>query len=699
MGTPIGDPVVAIDPNDDTLTYELDDDRDDDPADESGDVGHFSIDMATGQITVKKTLDHDDNPDGYEFYVRAIDPSGETAVVRVTVIATDANDPPVIMGSRASDATGPTPEAPTELHVNELDEDDEDAFDGGPDMAVIGKPGFGPGAKNVFTAMDEDARGQISWEIEGEDVDEFVLSSSRLNGPGEPIALMFRDPPDYEAPTDANRDNVYKVTLVATDSHGAVDSSPLTVFVDNVEEIGKLTLSEEQPLVGRPITAVVDDTDDSVAMVTWQWMRATTTASTFSVIPGATMATYTPVEADGGHYLRPYATYIDSTSNEDDPDTPTTDERTQKLDGGATVPREATTMDGSEADSDRLYRVMVTSDYAVKVEPDDSDRVYAPEFAVPTYERLVVENAEVGTIVGDPVQANPELDDRGNPKTTFIYDLDATVTGADRYFSIDADSGQIRVRAVDFPSPLPAGVSPVPAGAAAPGMDDPVLDYEGDNSFTLIVTAEDAIDSSRKAMATVTVSLEDLNERPYFDRASREAVASPRMYGEQRTNSIVQLAGVEPDGHDLRWEVTGADAPAFMIDDDENINDGKDRVRLKFRSQPDYENGEGSATTTVAGDTYSVTVRATEVGAVGGGPARSAELPVTVRVTNAKRARNGGLQPAPAGGRHTADRHFVPTRTVWTPTRPKRGHGTGPRSATPTAHPARSPTCWPVSGF
>ena len=93
-GTPIGDPVVAVDPNDDTLTYELDDDMDAGPADRSGDVGHFSIDMATGHITVEKRLDYEDNADGYEFYVRAIDPSGETAEVMVTVIASDANDAP-----------------------------------------------------------------------------------------------------------------------------------------------------------------------------------------------------------------------------------------------------------------------------------------------------------------------------------------------------------------------------------------------------------------------------------------------------------------------------------------------------------------------------------------------------------------------------------------------------------------------------
>ena len=48
---------------------------------------------------MKKTLDYDANMDGYKFYVRAIDPSGESAEVEVTVTATDTNDAPTIMGS------------------------------------------------------------------------------------------------------------------------------------------------------------------------------------------------------------------------------------------------------------------------------------------------------------------------------------------------------------------------------------------------------------------------------------------------------------------------------------------------------------------------------------------------------------------------------------------------------------------------
>ena len=107
---PVGDPVTAIDPNDDTLTYELDSNTepatnidgtvntDDTATPADHDVHFFSIDAATGQLRVKETLDYDSNMDGYKFYVRAIDPSGETAEVEVTVKTEDANDAPVDNG-------------------------------------------------------------------------------------------------------------------------------------------------------------------------------------------------------------------------------------------------------------------------------------------------------------------------------------------------------------------------------------------------------------------------------------------------------------------------------------------------------------------------------------------------------------------------------------------------------------------------
>ena len=680
-GMPVGAPVVARDPNGDTLTYELDNNAaSDDTLDTSGPVGYFSIDNGTGQLSVKKTLDYDANMDGYKFYVRAIDPSGETAEVEVTVKTTDTNDAPKIMGSLADDAAADATvlDAASELRANEQDSDD-DSYTGAPDMLLLGEDNSGLGAMNVFTAMDEDARGQIFWELEGEDADDFDLSSSSddpttgLSGPNEPIALRFKTAPDYENPTDSNMDSVYKVTLVAKDSRGATDSRAITVFVDNVEEKGEVTLDEDQPLIGQPVTAMVEDPDNGVAIVTWRWVRATsTTATTWEVIPGATMDTYTPIgvdndktdrnENDDGYYLRAIVTYTDITSNMDIRATTGLDERTQNNIGPAEAPvaqaKIATTEDdGSSASG--LYRVMVTSDNAVRVGPDPDPTDDPPQFAMSSYDRMVVENAETDSIVGDPVRVVPELDDDGNPKTAFLYDLDATVTGDDDYFSIDTTTGQIRVNAVGFPDPVPADVmEDCGDGSTQPNcplMVDPALDYEGTNTFSLIVTARQDGKPSRTAVATVNISLMNLNETPYFDKATREAVTgdnSPIEYGEQRTNAVVRLAAVEPDGHSLKWEVTGADASGFMIMDADDLDDGKDRVQLMFKSQPDFENGKGSMSSAetdgAANDTYTVMVRATEMTAVGDGPKTADEQMVTVRVTNAKEAGSVGftlLQP------------------------------------------------------
>ena len=260
---------------------------------------------------VKETLDYDMKGTGadqgkYKFYVRAIDPSGETAEVEVTVTVTDANDAPKIMGSRTATEIGggvDIPAAASELQVMEQDSDDRNGddqvdtkYDGGPDMAVPGVLGN----RNVFTATDDDERGQITWTLRGDDSDDFELSSAGLTGPDEPIALRFKNTPDYEMPTDANGDSVYKVTLVASDgSRGGEDTRPLTIFVDNVHEQGMATLTAEgddpdQPLIGMKVTAMVDDPDGGVAVVTWQWSRSME-GNTFSVIPEATMGSYTPV--------------------------------------------------------------------------------------------------------------------------------------------------------------------------------------------------------------------------------------------------------------------------------------------------------------------------------------------------------------------------------------------------------------------
>ena len=651
-GMNVGAPVTAEDPNSDTLTYVLDDDINPGNVVLTGsDATRFSIDKATGQIKVNGTLDFDaegtlqpPNPKEYSFQVRAVDPSGEYAEVEVTVIVTNANDPPMIMGSAATE-DAVVPEAPSELRVNEHDSDDRDDPPDGADVDFTGAPDMMVthmlGNMNVFTASDEDTRGQIFWSLKGEDADDFVLSQQGLSGAAdEPIAIRFKNAPDYEMPTDANGDNVYKVTLVARDSPGAEDERPLTIFVDNVDEQGKATLTAEgddpdQPLIDEDITAMVEDPDGGVAIITWRWERSEDGAVPWKVIDRKTTATYMPVDDDNGYYLRATATYLDATSDMDNPGTATTDERVQNVtdgDNAAKVPHmgdgvtDPDTGDAASPVPDKVFRVMVTSKNAVRVAPGETGQPTGPAFEMASYERTVAENAEVGSIVGEPVMVMYEKD------VTFGYSLDDTETNDDNYFMIDS-YGQIRVKEVNSPDPLPDGV----IGATdTPDKDDPTLNFEGTNTFVLVVTATDSSDDTRDAKARVTVRLRDLNESPYFDKTSREAVTgtnSTIMYAEARTNAVVQLAATEPDGDSLRWEVTGADASDFEIMDTQDIaGDGKDRVELHFKNQPNFESPKGSDDTNA--NIYRVMVRATETTAVGSGPNMADELEITVQVAN-----------------------------------------------------------------
>ena len=681
--------VEAEDPNDDTLSYQLAALGLDGSAN-FGDLGFFDIDRATGQISLARMLDHEEE-DGriygganaatagvYKVIVMATDPSGETAEVTVTITATAANDDPVIRGRE-------------ELDVREQDIDDRDG-DGDFDKTYTGLPDMNVSQANdhanVYRASDDDERGTIRWgdvsrsgfkeddnDPEAEDWRLFVISSTDLTEEGEPRAIRFIDPPDYESPGDANRDNVYKVTLVAKDGgRGGKDEFRVSIFVINEPEQGELTLvasgdDPAQPVVGQPITAMVSDPDGGIAIVTWQWSQSDTKDGTYMPIPGATLDTYTPVpDADEGMFLRATATYLDTTSEPDEPDTGTFDERVQATATGA---RTATMGDGTTdggGTKGSVYRVMEATDKAVRVADDGTGTLEpevptsAPAFDPGSYTGTVYENSEVGSLVMMSAAVSAMSGD-GEEAVPGGLMLDPLDSDDNKFFDID-EHGQIRVGDVPFPDPLPTRVQGPPVTVPAPAMEDPMLDYETRITYRLVVSSRN---ESGKSTANVTISLMDRNEHPYFDKASREIDLDTTATGfdgtiEYEENStsrtVIGLAAVEPDGKALGWEVVGTDSADLEIVDAPDGADGKDRRELRFKmgSRPDFErpmdrlmdltpldgdsddDGEDAAKNNM----YKITVRVTELETVGGVPPKADELELTVSVTNAPE--NGQVQ-------------------------------------------------------
>ena len=201
-GTEVGDPVEATDTADDVLTYSLTGAAADD----------FEIDPATAQITVgsRTVLDHEATPT-YSVTVTAREASGDTdATVTVTITVNDVNEAPMV-----------TDGVTMQMHA----EDDADI--GTDDMDVV--------MVDTYMATDPEER-TLTWSVEGADADRFEI----VEATG---VLTFKDAPNYEMPADAGSNNVYNVTVVATDDGvDADDMNEMTamrdvvITVTNVEE-------------------------------------------------------------------------------------------------------------------------------------------------------------------------------------------------------------------------------------------------------------------------------------------------------------------------------------------------------------------------------------------------------------------------------------------------------------------------------
>ena len=73
-----------------------------------------------------------------------------------------------------------------------------------------------PPPQPAFTptgATDSDRNTVFTWSVEGTDGGDFTITRDS-SGRGE---LFFSSPPDHEQPADQDLDNVYEITVVASD--------------------------------------------------------------------------------------------------------------------------------------------------------------------------------------------------------------------------------------------------------------------------------------------------------------------------------------------------------------------------------------------------------------------------------------------------------------------------------------------------
>ena len=177
------------------------------------DAGSFIItpdSRGRGVLTFNSVPDFESPADAnrdneYELAVMATDDDGNTDRVDFTIAVTDINEGPQVSLQGTATTTVPENTADTQVLAR-------------------------------YTARDpENPHARIfQWSTSGRDGGDFVVSAL-----GE---LRFRSSPDYERPADSNRNNVYEVTIRASDgrSYGMLEE-PLSVTVTEVNEAPVIT--------------------------------------------------------------------------------------------------------------------------------------------------------------------------------------------------------------------------------------------------------------------------------------------------------------------------------------------------------------------------------------------------------------------------------------------------------------------------
>ena len=166
------------------------------------DGGDFAINEA-GELAFRNIPDYDRPADAnrdnvYEVTIRAHD-SRAYGNLNVTVTVTDVNEPPTI----TTIGTSATSLRQNENRTSRL---------------------------YTYRATDPDNDDVITWSVGGTDRSHFTIDER-----GQ-FSFNENNPPDFDKPGDVDGDNVYKVTVVASDANRLTDELEVTVTVTDVNE-------------------------------------------------------------------------------------------------------------------------------------------------------------------------------------------------------------------------------------------------------------------------------------------------------------------------------------------------------------------------------------------------------------------------------------------------------------------------------
>ena len=538
---------VATDADSDTLSYSL-----------SGtDADRFMIDAATGEVRFIEAPDFEapgdaDADNVYDIIVTASD-GANTAERTVAIMVTDENEAPIFTS----------------------------------DAAVS----VGENQTAAYTALATDADGDtLSYNLSGTDAALFTIDAAT----GE---VRFIEAPDFEAPGDADGDNVYDIVVTASDGTNSADQAvAITVTDENDSPIftsdAAVSVAENQAVAYTALATDVDGNDLSYSLSGTDAALFMINAATGEVSFIEAPDFEAPGDADGDNVYDIVVTASDGTISTDQAVAITvTDENEPPIftsDAAVSVAENqavAYTALATDADGDDLSYNLSGTDaalFTIDGATGEVSFIEAPDFEAPgdadgdnVYD--IVVTASDGTNSADQTVAITVTNENDNAPSftsdaavsvaenqTVAYtavatdadggDLSYNLSGTDAaLFMIDATTGEVRF-------------------IEAPDSENPG-DADGDNVYDIVVTASDGTISTDQTVA-ITVTNENDNA-PSFTSDAAVSVA------ENQAVAYTALA-TDADGDPLSYSLSGSDAALFMI--------GGATGEVSFIEAPDFEN-------------------------------------------------------------------------------------------------------------
>ena len=535
-----------------------------------------------------------DEDNTYELAVMATDDDGNTDRVDFTIAVTDINEGPQVSLQGTATTTVPENTADTQVLAR-------------------------------FTATDpENPNAPIfQWSTSGRDGGDFVISEL-----GE---LRFRSSPDYERPADSNRDNVYEVTIRASDgrTYGMLQD-PLSVTVTEVNEAPVITtksrtefsLRENSTSVLYTYRATDQDNNDII-----RWSVEGADGEDFAIYNG--VLTFrrlpdleNPVDADEDNVYEITVVAADSaglrdtvnatititeqpegpviagrtsftvTENYDITQTLGSYTATDAKDGRTVHPQWSLSgRDSGDFLIDRVSGALSfrnTPDYD---RPADSNRDNVYEVTVRGHDSRAYGNLNVTVTVTNINEEAPVVSGRNSHTvrentTSSIYTYRATDSDLNDTiaWSVEGTDGD------DFTIDENGAL----AFASAPDYEGPT-DSDSDNVYEITVVAADG--GGLRGTLEITVTVTELNEGPVVSGTATFTV------NENQDLPSASYTATDPEATGgvittITWSVSGRDGGDFTIDRETGV--------LTFRTPPDYERPADSN----RDNEYEVTVRA-----------------------------------------------------------------------------------------